>query len=50
MTVVGMWYDIKAVVVEWTHQIREVLKKDSAQPLLEGMNPTLYVEIAILEY
>jgi len=35
---------IESVVIEWTHQIREVLKKDSAQPLLEGLNPNPYVE------
>jgi len=38
-------HDIETVVIEWTHQIREVLKKDSAQPLLEGLNPNPYVEI-----
>jgi len=38
-------HDIETVVIDWTHQIREVLKKDSAQPLLEGLNPTPYVEI-----
>jgi len=38
-------HDIETVVIDWTHQIREVLKKDSAQPLLEGFNPTPYVEI-----
>ena len=40
-----MVHDIETVVIEWTHQIREVLKKDSAQPLLAGLNPTPYVEI-----
>jgi len=38
-------HDIETVVIEWTHQIRDVLKKDSAQPLLEGLNPNPYVEI-----
>ena len=38
-------HDVETVVIEWTHQIRAVLKKDSAQPLLEGLNPTPYVEI-----
>ena len=33
------------MIIEWTHQIRDVLKKDSAQPLLEGLNPTPMVEI-----
>ncbi len=36
---------IESVIIEWTHQIRDVLKKDSAQPLLEGLNPTPMVEI-----
>jgi len=36
---------IESVVIEWTHQIREVLKKDSSQPLLEGLNPIPYVEM-----
>jgi len=40
-----MLHDIETVVINWTHQIREVLKKDSAQPLLAGLNPTPYVEI-----
>ena len=38
-------HNIETVVIEWTHQVREVLKKDSSQPLLEGLNPTPYVEI-----
>ena len=33
-------------MIEWANQIQEVLKKDSAQPLLEGLNPTPGVEIA----
>lgn len=33
------------MVIDWTHQIRDVLKRDSAQPLLEGLNPTPFVEI-----
>ena len=36
---------IESVVIEWSHQIREVLKKDSSQPLLEGLNPNPYVEM-----
>jgi Dynein heavy chain, N-terminal region 1 len=38
-------HSIETIVIEWTHQIREVLKKDSAQPLLEGLNPSPYVEL-----
>ena len=36
---------IESVVIEWSHQIRDVLKKDSAQPLLEGLNPSPLVEV-----
>ena len=36
---------IESVVIEWIHQIRDVLKRDSAQPLLEGLNPTPFVEL-----
>ena len=36
---------IETVIIDWTHQIRDVLKKDSAQPLLEGLNPGPLVEI-----
>ena len=33
------------MIIDWSHQIRDVLKKDSAQPLLEGLHPTPMVEI-----
>ncbi|XP_033732158.1 dynein beta chain, ciliary-like [Pecten maximus] len=36
---------IESVIIEWTHQIRDVLKRDSAQPILEGLHPTPFVEI-----
>ncbi|XP_067673689.1 dynein beta chain, ciliary-like [Haliotis asinina] len=36
---------IESVIIEWTHQIRDVLKRDSAQPLLEGLDPTPFVEL-----
>uniref|UniRef100_A0A4W3JPZ5 Dynein axonemal heavy chain 11 n=1 Tax=Callorhinchus milii TaxID=7868 RepID=A0A4W3JPZ5_CALMI len=32
-------HPIETMVIKWTHQIREVLKKDSADPLLQGLNP-----------
>jgi dynein heavy chain, axonemal len=32
-------------VIDWTHQIHQVLKKDSSQPLIEGLNPGPMVEI-----
>jgi len=38
-------HTIESMVIEWTHQIQDVLKKDSAQPLLEGLNPTPFVEL-----
>ncbi|XP_076453714.1 LOW QUALITY PROTEIN: dynein beta chain, ciliary-like [Babylonia areolata] len=40
---------IETVIIEWTHQIRDVLKRDSAQPVLEGLNPTPHVEIKFWE-
>jgi dynein heavy chain, axonemal len=36
---------IESVVIDWSHQIQEVLKKDSSQPLLEGQNPGPLVEV-----
>ncbi|XP_036372722.1 dynein heavy chain 9, axonemal [Megalops cyprinoides] len=38
-------HSIESVVIEWSHQIREVLKKDSSEPLLAGKNPTPHVEL-----
>ncbi|CAG5123285.1 unnamed protein product, partial [Candidula unifasciata] len=40
---------IESVIIEWTHQIRDVLKKDSVQPLLDGLNPSPFVEIKFWE-
>jgi len=36
---------IESVIIDWSHQIRDVLKQDSAQPLLDGLNPTPRVEV-----
>ncbi len=36
---------IETAVIEWAHQVRDVLKKDSAQPLIEGLNPGALVEL-----
>ncbi|XP_039265498.2 dynein beta chain, ciliary-like [Styela clava] len=36
---------VETVVIDWSHQIRDVLKQESAQPLLEGKNPGPDVEI-----
>ena len=38
-------HTIESVVIDWSHQIQEVLKKDSSQPLLDGLNPGPLVEI-----
>lgn len=38
-------HTIEGVVIEWSHQVQDVLKKDSAQPLLQGKNPGPTVEI-----
>jgi len=37
-------HSIESVVIDWIHLIREVVVKDSAQPLLDGLNPSPYVE------
>lgn len=36
---------IESVIIDWTHQIQTVLKRNSAQPLLEGLNPGPLVEL-----
>ena len=36
---------VESVVIEWSHQIRGVLKKTSAQPLLDGKFPWPIVEL-----
>lgn len=41
----GLIHSIETVVIDWSHQIHQVLKKDSSQPLLEGLNPGPMVEI-----
>jgi dynein heavy chain len=41
----GLIHSIESVVIDWSHQIQEVLKKDSSQPLLDGLNPGPLVEI-----
>lgn len=38
-------HTVESVVIEWSHQVRDVLKKSSAQPLLDGKNPGPMVEI-----
>uniref|UniRef100_A0A8B9S1G8 Dynein axonemal heavy chain 17 n=1 Tax=Accipiter nisus TaxID=211598 RepID=A0A8B9S1G8_9AVES len=36
---VSVLHTIETVIIEWSHQIRDILSKDSAQPLLEGLHP-----------
>ena len=36
---------VESVVIEWTHQIHDVLKKSSAQCLLDGKYPLPLVEL-----
>ncbi|KAM6951485.1 dynein beta chain, ciliary-like [Aplochiton taeniatus] len=38
-------HSIESVVIEWSHQIRGVLKKDSSEHLLEGSSPTPHTEL-----
>ena len=41
----AMVHAIESAVIEWAHQVRDVLKKDSAQPLIDGLNPGALVEL-----
>ncbi|KAL6474749.1 hypothetical protein MHYP_G00157890 [Metynnis hypsauchen] len=34
-----LMHAFETVIIDWTHQISEVLKKDSAQPVLDELNP-----------
>ena len=36
---------VESVIIDWAHQIQTVLKRDSAQPLLEGLHPGPFVEL-----
>lgn len=38
-------HSIESVVIDWTHQIQEVLSKDCSRPLLDGLNPGSLVEV-----
>ena len=42
MTVI---HAIETQVIEWIHQVRAVLKKDSSEALLEDRNPTPHTEL-----
>jgi dynein heavy chain len=41
----NLLHAIESVVIEWSHQVQDVLKKDSSQALLEGGNPLPRVEV-----
>ncbi|XP_078510049.1 dynein axonemal heavy chain 17 isoform X2 [Lissotriton helveticus] len=41
----ALLHAIETVIIDWSHQIRDVLSKDSAQPLLDGLNPLPAAEI-----
>ncbi|XP_067914454.1 dynein axonemal heavy chain 17-like [Heterodontus francisci] len=41
----GILHAIESVVIDWTHQVKDVLNKDSAQALLDGLNPLPREEI-----
>ncbi|KAM7371234.1 hypothetical protein PAMP_010722 [Pampus punctatissimus] len=38
-------HSLESAVIEWSHQICAVLKKDSSEALLEGKNPTPHTEL-----
>eukprot|EP00058_Branchiostoma_floridae_P013849 XP_002599337.1 hypothetical protein BRAFLDRAFT_275161 [Branchiostoma floridae] len=41
----ALLHSVESVIIDWSHQIRDVLRRDSAQPLLAGQNPLPYVEL-----
>uniref|UniRef100_H0XMD8 Dynein axonemal heavy chain 17 n=1 Tax=Otolemur garnettii TaxID=30611 RepID=H0XMD8_OTOGA len=40
----SLLHAIETIIIDWSHQIRDVLSKDSAQALLDGLNPLPRVE------
>ncbi|KAK2490477.1 LOW QUALITY PROTEIN: hypothetical protein MC885_016050 [Smutsia gigantea] len=40
----SLLHAIESVIIDWSHQIRDVLSKNSAQPLLDGLHPLPRVE------
>ncbi|XP_028263973.1 dynein axonemal heavy chain 9 isoform X2 [Parambassis ranga] len=38
-------HSLESAVIEWSHQICAILKKDSSEALLEGKKPTPYTEL-----
>lgn len=41
----SLLHTLETAVIDWTHQIKEVIKSSSATPLEEGLNPGPMVEI-----
>lgn len=40
----SLLHAIETIIIDWSHQVRDVLSKDSAQALLDGMQPLPRVE------
>ncbi|XP_032899964.1 dynein heavy chain 9, axonemal isoform X2 [Amblyraja radiata] len=40
----GVAHAVESVIIDWSHQINDVLKRDSSEPLLAGYNPNPNVE------
>ncbi|CAH2292037.1 dynein heavy chain 9, axonemal [Pelobates cultripes] len=38
-------HSIESAIIQWSHQVRGVLKKESSEPLLQGKDPTPNTEI-----
>ena len=38
-------HTLESVVIEWSHQVRDVLKRDSSESLLQGHNPLPNAEL-----
>ena len=36
---------IEGIIIEWTHQIRDILRTDSSAPLIAELNPNPFVEV-----
>ncbi len=41
----SLLHTLETAVIDWTHQIKDIIKSDSAAPLDEGLNPGPMVEI-----
>ena len=40
----SIMHAFETVIIDWTHQVSNVLNKDSAQPILDKLNPLPKVE------